>query len=540
MLRYLTNLDVLVLFLYFAVTMVIGLYFARREQTGADYFLAGRNIGWIAIGCSLFATNISSEHFIGLAGTGASSGLAVGHIEWMAGFSLLLLGWFMAPLYLKAGVYTMPEFLEKRYNHSCGIYLTTISIIAYIMTKISVTLYAGGLLLNLILGWDMLTSACVMVILAGIYTIAGGLKAVIYTEIIQTVMLIAGASLLTLLGLREVGGFSGLRAALPADYFHMFKPASDPDFPWTGIFFGAPILAVWYWCTDQVIVQRVLAAHNIQQARRGSILAGFLKILPVFILILPGMIALALFPGTKGDEAYPTMVISYLLPSGVRGIVVAGMLAAMMSSLASVFNSSSTMLTMDVYKHYRPDASDHELVLIGRLTTTFMVVIGILWIPLIRSISSHLFIYLQSLQAYISPPIAAVFLLGIFSARVNGKGAVVTLIVGGMLGALRLVLEILSKKNLLALGGLQWYARMNYLHFAVFLFVISGVMLYVVSYLTGGPEIGRLGNTVLAASRPGNSLSKQIGFNNDRAEKRNFIFSMILILTIFSLWWIFF
>jgi len=540
LLRYLTNLDVIVLLLYFAVTMVLGLYFARREQSGSDYFLAGRNVGWLAIGCSLFATNISSEHFIGLAGTGASSGLAVGHFEWMAGFILLLLGWFLAPLYLKSGVYTMPEFLEMRYNRSCRIYLTTVSIIAYIMTKISVTLYAGGLLLNLILGWDMLTSACVMVILAGIYTIAGGLRAVIYTEIIQTVMLIIGATLLTFLGLKEVGGFAGLKATLPAEYFHMFKPASDPYFPWTGIIFGAPILAVWYWCTDQVIVQRVLAARNIQQARRGTILAGFFKILPVFILILPGMIALALFPGTRGDEAYPTLVISYLLPSGVRGIVVAGMLAAMMSSLASVFNSSSTMLTMDFYKHYRPKASDHELVLIGRLATTIMVVIGILWIPLIRNISSHLFIYLQSLQAYISPPIAAVFLLGILSARVNSKGAVVTLIVGGLLGGLRLILEIASKKGLLVLDSLQWLARLNYLHFAFLLFVVSGLTLFLVSYLTHPPDVNRIEKIILTNGPSGKSFAARIGWAGDKSDDRNFIFSIMLILTIFSLWWLFF
>jgi len=306
----------------------------------------------------------------------------------------------------------------------------------------------------------------------------------------------------------------------------MFKPASDPYFPWTGIIFGAPVLAVWYWCTDQVIVQRVLAARNIQQARRGTILAGFFKILPVFILILPGMIALALFPGTRGDEAYPTLVISYLLPSGVRGIVVAGMLAAMMSSLASVFNSSSTMLTMDFYKHYRPKASDHELVLIGRLATTIMVVIGILWIPLIRNISSHLFIYLQSLQAYISPPIAAVFLLGILSARVNSKGAVVTLIVGGGLGALRLILEIFSKRGLLTISSLQWFARMNYLHFAILLFVVSGLMLLGVSLLTRPPEYERIGKIILANSHNGDSLSSRIGLSRDRSEKRNFIFSI--------------
>jgi len=540
MFHYLENIDVALLFLYFAAVLLIGLYYSNREKTPTEYFLAGRNVGWIAIGSSLFATNISSEHFIGLAGSGASSGLAVGHFEWLACFIVLILGWVFVPFYLKSGVFTMPEFLERRFNKSSRIYLTTISIIAYILTKISVTLFAGGLLLNQILGWNMITSAIVMVIITGIYTIAGGLSAVIYTELIQTVILIGGALILTIMGLNEVGGMQGLRAALPPDFFHMFKPSSHPDFPWTGIVFGAPILAVWYWCTDQVIVQRVLSAKNIRHARSGSIFAGFLKILPVFILILPGMIALALFPGIDGDEAYLALIISKLLPVGVRGIVIASLLAAMMSSLASTFNSSSTLITMDVYRQFRPNANGREIVLIGRLATTALVIFGILWVPLIRSISNQLFIYLQSVQAYISPPIAAVFIFGVFSTKVNGRAAISALVSGGILGALRLVFEILSKKGIFILGPLQWFADMNYLHFAIFLFVVSALIMMVMSNFGEPPTSEQLKNVTLNGAKKGKSLGEKIESTNSTWDRLNIIFSIVLILTILSLWGIFF
>jgi len=535
MFHYLENIDVALLFLYFVAVMLIGLYYSNREKTPTEYFLAGRNVGWIAVGSSLFATNISSEHFIGLAGSGASSGMAVGHFEWLACFIVLILGWVFVPFYIKSGVFTMPEFLERRFNKSSRIYLTTISIIAYILTKISVTLFAGGLLLNQILGWNMITSAIVMVVITGIYSIAGGLSAVIYTELIQTVVLIGGAVVLTIMGLNEVGGFEGLRAALPPDYFHMFKPASHPDFPWTGIVFGAPILAVWYWCTDQVIVQRVLSAKNIRHARSGAIFAGFLKILPVFILILPGMIALALFPGIDGDDAYMALIISNLLPVGLRGIVIASLLAALMSSLASTFNSSSTLITMDVYRQFRPNANGREIVLIGRLATTALVILGILWVPLIRSINNQLFIYLQSVQAYISPPIAAVFIFGIFSTKVNGRAAITALVTGGILGALRLVFEILSKKGVFLLGSFQWFADMNYLHFAIFLFVLSALIMVVVTIFSEPPNSEQIVNVTLNGNR-NNTFGEKIESKKSVWDRLNIIFSIVLVITILSLW----
>src|SRR5437870_13392266 len=332
--KALTSIDLTIIGLYFAVVFGIGFYFARKERTSTDYFLASRTVGWFAIGASLFVSNISTEHFIGLAGSGATSGLAVGHFEWLACLILLILGWVFVPFYLRSNVFTMPEFLERRFSRSCAVYLASISIIAYIFTKISVQLYAASVVLERVVGWPLWKTAIVLVVATGIYTVAGGLAAVIYTDMVQTMILIVGAVLLTVIGLHRVGGFEGLRAAVPPDYFHMIKPVSDPNFPWTGIFFGAPILGIWYWCTDQVILQRVLSARDEGHAKAGTIFAGFLKILPVFLLVLPGIIAYALFPEqvVKPDYAYATLVLN-LLPVGLVGLVMAALLAAVTGAL---------------------------------------------------------------------------------------------------------------------------------------------------------------------------------------------------------------
>src|SRR6185436_7994180 len=429
-------IDNVIVVVYFCFVFGIGVYFFRRAKTSRAYFLADRNVGWIAVGASLLASNISSEHFIGLAGSGASTGLAVGHFEWLATFMCIMLGWVFVPFYLRSSVYTMPEFLERRYGPACRWYLTTVSVLAYVFTKISVALYAGGLVLHAIVGWDFYTSAAVMVITTGIYTVFGGLSAVIYTELLQAVVLLTGAITLTVLGLNQTGGFAGLRQALPADFFHMIKPISDPNFPWTGIFFGAPILGIWYWCTDQVHVQRVLGAKTEEDARGGALLCGALKILPVFVLVVPGLVARALYPDIKGDEAYPTLVVR-LLPPGVIGIMVAALLAALMSSLAATFNSASTLVTLDIY--------------------------------------------LQSVQAYISPPIAAVFLFGVFWPRANRHGAIAALASGAVLGGARFILELNRGSALAQLPLIAPFVTMNFLHFAVVLFVISAVLIVAVS-----------------------------------------------------------
>src|SRR5215510_8689655 len=464
--KVLSGADILILALYFCIVFAIGFYFSRRERTSTDYFLASRNVGWFAIGASLFVSNISTEHFIGLAGSGASSGLAVGHFEWLACFMLLILGWIFVPFYLRSNVFTMPEFLERRFNRSCATYVASISVIAYVFTKISVHLYAAAVVLERVVGWSPMTAAIILVVATGIYTIGGGLAAVIYTDLVQTLILVTGAVILTILGLHQVGGFAALRAALPPDYFHMIKPASDSAFPWTGIFFGAPILGIWYWCTDQVMVQRVLSARSEGHAKAATIFAGFLKILPVFILVLPGIIAYALFPDqvTKPDFAYPTLVLN-LLPVGLVGLVMAALLAAVMGAMSSVFNSASTLVTLDFYKKIRPQASENQLVNFGRIATGIMVVLGLLWVPFIGYISNQLYLYLQSVQAYISPPIAACFVLGILWPRLNGSGAITSLLAGFVLGATRFILELADRAGVshFTSSAVRWLIDMNFL-----------------------------------------------------------------------------
>ncbi|MCB9357822.1 MAG: sodium/solute symporter [Calditrichaeota bacterium] len=531
----LSALDLTIIVAYFAAIFGVAFYFARRRKSDTTgYFLAGRSVGWFAIGASLFATNISSEHFVGLAGSGAAGGLAVGHFEWLACLIVLLLGWIFAPFYLNSQVFTMPEFLERRYGAASRWYLTGVSIVAYVLTKVSVTLLAGSLLLNVLLGWDVYTSAIVLVLATGLYTVIGGLTAVIYTEMVQAVILIGGALALTLLGLSEVGGLDGLVAKTPPDYWSMFKAMDHPDFPWTGIVFGAPILGIWYWCTDQYIVQRVLSARGLEQARSGAIFAGYLKILPVFILVLPGVIAHALYPDVAGDQAYPAMV-SRLLPAGVKGIVIASLLAALMSSLASCFNSASTLFTMDVYKKLKPDTPEGRLVAVGRIATGVIVLLGILWVPFIKVISSQLYVYLQSVQAYISPPIAAVFLFGILWSRANAKGSIAALLTGLVIGATRLIGELLHKQAPLAEGPLRWMVEMNFLHFATFLFVLCSIMLVVVSLSTPAPALSSLtGLTFRHTPR----LERIVA--NPKLHRLNLGWSVLLVALVFILWGLFF
>jgi SSS family solute:Na+ symporter len=486
----LATLDLAIVALYFAAVFAIGLFFIRKGRTTADYFLASRDAAWWAIGASLFSSNIGSEHFIGLAGSGAASGLAVGHFEWLAALILLILGWVFIPFYLRSNVYTMPEFLERRYNSACRTYLAGISLVAYVFTKISVAIFAGALVLQAVLGWSMWKSSLALVVATGIYTVAGGLAAVIYTEVMQTVVLIVGALALMFIGLDRVGGFAGLEASVPEGFFHMMKPSDHPDFPWTGIFFGAPILGIWYWCTDQVIVQRVLAAKDEGHAKAGTVLAGFLKVLPVFMLVVPGMTARALYPeemAADSNSAFPLLVVR-LMPVGLVGLMVASMLAALMSSLASVFNSSSSIFTMDFYRKVRPGAGDRELVNVGRLATVIMVGLGLAWIPFMGYISSQLYVYLQSVQAYISPPIAAVFLLGVFWPRATGAGALAALLTGFVLGAARFALELRYAGQEIEAGLLHTFVRMNFLHFAVVMFVVCLAVLVAVSLATPAPD----------------------------------------------------
>jgi solute:Na+ symporter, SSS family len=421
-----------------------------------------------------------------------------------------------------------------------------------------VHLYAAAVVLERVVGWSPMTAAIILVVATGIYTIGGGLAAVIYTDLVQTLILVTGALVLTILGLHQVGGFGALRAALPPDYFHMIKPASDSAFPWTGIFFGAPILGIWYWCTDQVMVQRVLSARSEGHAKAATIFAGFLKILPVFILVLPGLIAVALYrelfqfgPNNQvlnGDIAYPTLIVN-LLPSGLVGLMIAALLAALMGAMSSVFNSASTLVTLDFYKKYRPGASEKNLVNFGRFATGIMVILGLLWVPFIHLISSQLYIYLQSVQAYISPPIAACFVLGILWPRLNGAGALSSLLTGFVLGTLRFVLELKDRAaggHYFTSGIAGWLVNMNFLHYAIFMFVVCSGVLVAVSLATKAPEANKLAGLTFAtvsarldvqavgtsAAQPARALSAETMIEH----RMNVAFSVLLALSVIGLW----
>jgi SSS family solute:Na+ symporter len=386
----------------------------------------------------------------------------------------------------------------------------------------------------------------VLVIATGIYTVAGGLAAVIYTDTVQTLILITGAVALTVIGLGRVGGLEHLRTMVPPDFFHMIKPASDPNFPWTGIFFGAPILGIWYWCTDQVIVQRVLSARDEGHAKAGTIFAGFLKILPVFMLVLPGIIARALYPETvisKPDAAYPTLVLN-LLPTGLVGLVMAALLAAVMGAMSSVFNSASTLVTLDFYKKIRPEASESQLVNFGRIATGVMVLLGLLWVPFIHLISSQLYIYLQSVQAYISPPIAACFVLGILWPRLNGQGAITSLLTGFVMGAGRFILEIADRAS----GGrfdssaIRWIVDMNFLHYAIFMFVVCSLVLVGVSLATPAPDRRKLAGLTFATvgekmdTIPVGTPQRKPAQETVAEHRINVAFSLLLLATVIGLW----
>lgn len=484
MLGNLSLYDNLIILIYFTIVLAIGLIASLgRDKSPQDYFLAGKNMGWLVIGMSLFATNISSEHLVGLAGSASIHGLSVGHFEWLAAFILILLGWVFAPMFIRSNVYTVPEFIGKRFDKRSRTYLAVISLVAYFFTKISVTLLAAGYILHRIIGLDMFFATVLIVLLTGIYTVMGGLNSVMKTQVFQTIVLLSGAILLTFFGLAEIGGISKLTENLPERYLSIFKSVSDPDFPWTGIIFGAPILGIWYWCTDQYIVQRILSSKGIEAARKGTVLAAILKTVPILFFIIPGLIAVELFPAVKGDEVYPFLISSNLLPSGIKGLVIAGLFAALMSSLASAFNSSATLIANDFYKPRKPDVSNNELVLVGRLATTVIIFLAISIIPLLKMINTQIYIYLQSIQAYISPPIASVFLIGIFWSKATSRAAFWALIIGGGLGVIRIITSLINPGVIANIFPLNFIDNINYLHFAIILFVISGGLMFAISLL---------------------------------------------------------
>ena len=527
-------LDVLILIFYVVTILVIAFYSSRKkEKDFSGYFLSGKNVGWIAIGMSIFATNVSSEHFIGLAGSGATRGLAVAQFELMAIFILILLGWFIAPIYLKSGVTTVPELFEKRFDSRSRKFLAGLSIGIYFLTKITVTLLAGGILFYKMFGLSIYTFAILIILVTGVYTIIGGATAVLKTQVVQAFILIFGAVLLTAFGLYEVGGYSGLKAKLPADYFSMFKPITDPDFPWTGIIFGAPIIAFWYWCTDQYIIQRILGAKSIEDARRGSLLAALLKILPLFILVVPGLIAFALFPEVVGDEAYPALLSSNILPIGIKGLVVAGLLSAIMSSLSGVFNTIATLFVNDFYLPRNPEANERKLVLAGRLATTFVVVAAILCVPLVKAINSQMYLFLQSTQAFISPPIAAVFIFGLLFKKISSRAAFITLIAGEVIGLSRFATDLLINLGYVNHPLLLAYSSINFLHFAIFLFLTCAALLFLINFITHSKNIKEMNHLDYSVRE---SILEIPPFNKISSSRTSFIMSGFILLIIIGVW----
>jgi SSS family solute:Na+ symporter len=517
-------LDWTVIVAYFLGVAAIAYRSSKKQNSATDYFLGGRNIGWFAIGASLFASNIGSEHIVGLAGQGASTGLAMAHYELHA-WLLLMLGWVFVPFYYQSGIFTMPEFLERRFNATARWILSLVSLSAYVLTKVSVTVYAGALVFQALLPTTFgspenafWVGALSTVVLTGLYTVFGGLRAVLYTDAAQAVILLFGAVFILLLGLHRLGGWGELQAFAGADAarFALWRPLSDPDFPWAGVLFASPIVGLWYWCTDQYIVQRTLAAKDLRTARRGAIFGSFLKISPVMIFLVPGLIGAALHhkglisiplraDGTlNGDMVFPTLVTS-LLPVGIRGLVVAGLLAALMSSLSSLFNSSASLFTVDIYQKLRPDASQREVVRVGRTATAVVVVLGLLWIPVMKLVSSGgLYQYLQNVQGYLAPSITAVFLLGLFWKRCNSAGAVWGLSLGFLMGMGKLTCQAFFSRG--GAGGklsepaaLAALADFNWLYASAAIFVLSVAVMVVASLLTPPQSRADLANVTYAS-----------------------------------------
>ncbi|KAG1961322.1 sodium/myo-inositol cotransporter [Pimephales promelas] len=540
--------DIAVVALYFVLLLVIGLLamWKSNHSTVSGYFLAGRNMNWVVIGASLFVSNIGSEHFIGLAGSGAASGFAVGAWEFNALLLLQLLGWVFIPVYIHCGVYTMPEYLSKRYGGKrLKIYFAALSLLLYVFTKLSVDLYAGALFIQESLGWNLYLSIILLITMTAFLTVTGGLVAVIYTDTLQAVLMIGGALTLTIISLVKVGGLEGVREkymeAVPnvtailansnfsfqytnscrihpkPDSLKLLRGPLDEDIPWPGFLLGQTPASIWYWCADQVIVQRVLAAKNIVHAKGSTLMAGILKVLPMFIIVIPGMISRILFPDELaciGPEhcmavcgsqagcsniAYPRLVMS-VMPVGLRGLMMAVMIAALMSDLDSIFNSASTIFTLDIYKMLRMRASSRELVVVGRLFVIFMVTISIAWVPVIIEMQGgQMYLYIQEIAGYLTPPIAALFLLGVFWKRCNETGAFWGGMTGFVLGTTRLLLGFVYREPRCDQPDERpaFITRVHYMYIAAGLFWISGLVAVAVSLCTSPPEVEKIKRTTI-------------------------------------------
>lgn len=544
------SLDWIVIGLFFIALIGIIVWVMRQKQNNAaDYFLGGKDATWIAIGASIFASNIGSEHLIGLAGSGASSGMAMAHWE-IQGWMILLLGWVFVPFYTRSMVYTMPEFLEKRYNPQSRTILSVISLISYVLTKVAVTVYAGGLVFQQVFGIDELwgidffwIAAIGLVLLTALYTIFGGMKSVLYTSVLQTPILLLGSLIILVLGLKELGGWDemiricdGVTVNDYGDHMtNLIRDNRDPQYPWLGALIGSAVIGFWYWCTDQFIVQRVLSGKDEKEARRGTIFGAYLKLLPVFLFLIPGMIAFAIhqkYIGAGGegflpmlpngnvnsDAAFPTLVAK-LLPAGVKGLIVCGILAALMSSLASLFNSSAALFTIDFYQRYKPNTDPKKLVRIGQAATVVIVVLGILWIPVMRSVGDVLYLYLQDVQSVLAPGIAAAFLLGVCWKRTTAQGGMWALISGLVIGLCRLGAKVYYSNAAVIPGGNEsnWFQYLfydvNWLFFCGWMLVFCLLVAIVVSFFTKAPDPAKIQGLVFGTSTPEQRAATRASWN---------------------------
>jgi SSS family solute:Na+ symporter len=539
----LTGLDWIAIALYFGVLLCVAWWVVRKgKDTATDYFLAGRNLGWWIVGASIFASNIGSEHIVGLAGSGAKDGVAMAHYELHA-WCLLVLAWVFVPFYARSMVFTMPEFLERRFSTNSRYVLSIVSLITFVVSKIAVGIFAGGVVFGTLLPEMQITIGSVVIdsfwigsvlviAMTGLYTMLGGMRAVAYNDAVQVVVLILGSALLTIYGLVQLGGWHELRQLCGSEMFNLWKPlipagmdgtwapVKEPtriawyfntQFPWLGMAICAPVIGLWYWCTDQYIVQRALGAPNEREARRGSIFAAFLKLFPVYLFIIPGLICFALakagkIPGlaavydpatgaaTGASQAAFPLLVEHLLPPGLRGIVVAGLLSALMGSLAGVFNACSTLFTVDIYSKIRPNASQHEIVRMGRIATAIMVLIAMAWIPIVKGADS-LYGYLQAVQGYLAPPIFVVFFFGVFWKRLNAQGCFWAMVIGFIVGGFRMLVDTpvtLFKKEY-AEGSFLWIVNnINFQYFSILITIVSAIVMVVVSYMTPAPEYGRI------------------------------------------------
>ncbi|MGP1435132.1 MAG: sodium:solute symporter [Phocaeicola sp.] len=557
------SLDWLVIGIFCVILISIVIWVMRQKNdNSADYFLGGRDATWIAIGASIFASNIGSEHLIGLAGTGASSGMAMAHWE-IQGWMILILGWVFVPFYMRSMVYTMPEFLEKRYNPQSRTILSGISLISYVLTKVAVTVYAGGLVFQQVFGikelWgiDFFWIAAIgLVLITAIYTIVGGMKSVLYTSILQTPILLLGSIIILVLGLKAVGGWDEFMSTCSAvtinDYgdkmTDLIRDNRDPQYPWLGALITSAVIGFWYWCTDQYIVQRVLSGKNEKEARRGTIFGAYLKLLPVFIFLIPGMIAYAINVKTGGaflpldnagnvlsDAAFPTLV-SKLLPAGLKGLVVCGILAALMSSLASLFNSSSMLFTIDFYKRLKPNTSEKNLVRIGQIATVVVVVLGILWIPIMRSIGNVLYNYLQDVQSLLAPGIASVFLLGICWKRTSAKAGQWGLVTGLVIAIIRLGAKVYY--SIVTDAAQTWFKAVfydfNWLFFSGCMLIVCLLTVIIISLCTEAPSAEKIQGLVFGTATPEQKAASRASWNH-----WDVIHSVIIIAITVAFYWYF-